>query len=421
MILLTGIGELLTMADEAPLGADGYWEETGIVRDAALLLAGDRILACGPRAAVHRQAAERGPHRQVDVEGRCVIPGLVDPHTHPVFGGSREDEFVMRIKGRPYTEIAAAGGGIRSTVRATRAASAEELSARLRRHADRFLDHGTTTIEAKSGYGLDTEQELKLLRVIRAVDQDHALDFVPTFLGAHEVPDEWRHDRAAYVRNVVDEMLPRVVAEGLAESCDVFCEKGVFELGDSRTILEAGRAAGLRLRVHADEIAPLGGAELCAELGAASADHLVMISERGIEALAAAGTTAVLLPTTSFILRLERDAPARRMIAAGCRIALATDFNPGTSWCQSLILTIGVAAARLRMTPYESLRAATWGAALSLGRETEIGSLAPSRRADLVVLDAPNHRHLAYKLGETRPWQVWKAGACVRSQTAPQK
>ncbi len=414
MILLTGIGELLTMVEPAPLDREGFWQETGIVEDAALLIEGEQVVAAGARASVEREADSRGPAERVDVAGRCVIPGFVDPHTHPVFGGTRETEFVMRLKGRPYTEIAAAGGGILSTVRATREAGVTQLEAALTRHAERFLDHGTTTIEAKSGYGLETKCELDLLRVIARVDARHALDLVPTFLGAHEVPAEWRHDRGAYLRLVIDEMLPRVVAEGLARSCDVFCEKGVFEIDDSRAILEAARAAGLRLRVHADEIAPLGGAELCAELGAASADHLVQISDAGIEALAASGTTAVLLPATSLILRLERDAPARRLIEAGCRVALATDFNPGTSWCQSLPLVIAIAAARLRLSPFESVRAATFEAARSLGLEDRIGSLAPGRRADLVVLDAPNHRHLAYRLGETRPWQVWKSGRRVR-------
>lgn len=414
MILLTGISELLTMAEPAPVGRDGHWEETGIVEDAALLFDRQRVLAAGARKQVERLASEKGPMERIDAKGRCVIPGFVDPHTHPVFDGSREDEFVMRLKGRPYTEIAAAGGGILSTVRATRGASTAELESLLLRHADRFLDHGTTTIEAKSGYGLETETEIDLLRVISRVNESHPLDLVPTFLGAHEVPEEWRGDRSGYKRLVIDEMMPRVVAERLAESCDVFCEKGVFELDDSREILEAAKSSGLRLRVHADEIAPLGGAELCAELGAASADHLVQISDAGIEALAASGTTAVLLPATSLILRLERDAPARRMIEAGCRVALATDFNPGTSWCRSMPLLVGIAAARLLMTPYESVRAATHEAALSLGRAGEIGCLAPGSRADLVVLDAPNHRHLAYRLGETRAWQVWKSGTRVR-------
>ena len=416
MILLSGIGELATMAEEAPLDPDGYWQETGLVTDAALLLDGSEILAAGPRRAVTREANDRGPFTTLDLGGRCVTPGLIDPHTHPVFGGSREEEFVLRLKGRPYTEIAAAGGGIRSTVRATRAATEAALEARLRGHADRFLDHGTTTIEAKSGYGLDPEQELKLLRVIARVTADHPLDLIPTFLGAHEVPDEWRHDPDGYLQLVIDTMIPQVVAAGLAESCDIFCEKGVFEIAASRTLLQAAKAAGLRLRVHADEIAPLGGAELCAEMGADSADHLVMISDRGIEALAASGTTAVLLPATSLILRLERDAPGRRMIAAGCRVALATDFNPGTSWCRSMPLLFGLAAARLRLTPFEALRAATWEAAVSLHREHRIGALTPGRQADLVVWDCPNHRHLAYCLGEVRPWQVWKRGVLVRAQ-----
>ncbi len=414
MILITGISELLTMAEPAPVGRDGHWQETGIVEDAALLIDGERVVAAGARKPIERQASEMGPVERVEAEGRCVIPGFVDSHTHPVFGGSREDEFVMRLKGRPYAEIAAAGGGILSTVRATRDASIAELEASLVRHAERFLDHGTTTIEAKSGYALETEREIDLLRVISRVDQKHALDLVPTFLGAHEVPAEWRGDRQGYKRLVIDEMMPRVIAENLAESCDVFCEKGVFELEDSREILEAAKSEGLRLRVHADEIAPLGGAEMCAELGAASADHLVRISDAGIEAMAASRTTAVLLPATSLILRLEADAPARRMIESGCRVALATDFNPGTSWCQSMPLLVGIAAARLLMTPYESVRAATHEAALSLGRDGRIGCLAPGSRADLVVLDAPNHRHLAYRLGEARPWQVWKSGVRVR-------
>lgn len=404
------------MAQEAPLGSDGFLQETGLVSDGAVLIDGETIVAAGPRASVHAVADEAGITDSVDLGGRCVVPGFVDPHTHPVFSGTREDEFVMRLKGRDYVDIAAAGGGILSTVSATRNATLDELVADLAHRSDRFLALGTTTIEAKSGYGLDLATELRMLEAIAKVNQTHALDLVPTFLGAHEVPAEWRPDTAGYARHVAEEMLPAVVQQGIAEFCDVFCEKGVFELEDSRRILQAARDQGLGLRVHADEIAPLGGAELCAELGAATADHLVQISDAGISALAASSTVAVALPATSLILRLERDAPVRRMIAAGCRVALATDFNPGSSWCQSMPLVIGIAAARLRMTPFEALRGATRIAAESLGRGDQIGSLAPGYQADLVVLDGPNHRHLAYRLDGNPVHRVWKRGQGVPSE-----
>jgi imidazolonepropionase len=356
--------------------------------------------------------------RELDARGGTLVPGFVDAHTHPVFVTTREDEFELRTRGASYAEIAQQGGGILSTTRGVRAATREQLASRLTLHLDRFLELGTTTVEAKSGYGLSLADELKCLEAIAEASARHPVDVVPTFLGAHDYPPEYRERRPEYVRSIVDEMLPRVAELDLAEYCDVFTEGIAFSLADSRAILERARKLRLGLRMHVDQLTPLGGAELAAELRAASADHLEHVSERGIEALGEAGVIPVLCPVVPLFLRQEREAPARRMIDAGLAVAISTDFNPGSCYLQSMPEVISWAALRYRMSAGECLTAATLNAACSLGRGAETGTLEAGKRADLVVLDLPNHRHLAYELGRNPVRAVVAAGRCVRERSA---
>lgn len=351
--------------------------------------------------------------RQLDARGGTIVPGFVDAHTHPVFAGTREAEFEQRTAGASYAEIAAGGGGILSSVRGVRAASREELLAGLMVRLDRFLEHGTTTIEAKSGYGLSLEDEIKSLEVLAAAARAHPVEIVPTFLGAHAVPEEYLDAPEKYVDLVVDTMLPRVAEAHLAEYCDVFSEASYFDLDASRRILGRARELGLGLRVHADQLTSFGAAELAAELGAASADHLELASDRGIEALARAGVIPVLCPVVPLFLRLEAEAPARRMIDAGLAPALSTDFNPGSCFLQSLPEVFSWAALRYRMSAAETLTAGTLNAACSLGRGDRLGTIEPGKDADLLVLDVPNHVHLVYELGRNPVSAVVKKGRVV--------
>ena len=360
-----------------------------------------RIAAVGPRAAIETaleaEGYPLGRFARLDAGGGCVTPGLIDPHTHLVFAGSREGEWLLRQRGAGYLEILESGGGILSTVAATRAASIEQLTAHGRRWLDEMLGHGVTTIEAKSGYGLDLETEIRLVEVAYQLGREGPIEIVPTFLGAHAVPPEFRSrpdGTEAYVRSVIEEQLPGVAAHGRARFCDVFCEGGVFSADQSRRILEAGAGFGLGLRLHADELAPSGGAELAAALGAASADHLATPSEAGVDALAEAATegrpvVATLLPATTWFLMKDHGAPARTFIDRGIPVALGTDFNPGTSPTASLPLAMTVACIELRMTPDEALSAVTINAARAIGLEDEIGSLEPGKSADLVIWRVP--------------------------------
>jgi imidazolonepropionase len=367
-----------------------------------------RIAAVGPRAALETALDEGGyplgRFARLDAGGGCVTPGLIDPHTHLLFAGSREGEWQLRQQGAGYLEILEAGGGILSTVAATRAASLEQLLAHGRRWLDEMLGHGVTTIEAKSGYGLELETEIRLIEAAYRLAREGPIDVVPTYLGAHAVPVEFRSrpdGTEAYVRSVVDEQLPGVAAHGRARFCDVFCEEGVFTADQSRRILEAGMALGLTPRLHADELAPSGGAELAAELGAASADHLATPSKAGIDALAHAASegrpvVATLLPATTWFLMKDHGAPARTFIDRGIPVALGTDFNPGTSPTASLPLAMTVACLELGMTPDEALSAVTLNAARAVGLDDEIGSLEAGKSADLVVWRVPSSSQIPY-------------------------
>jgi len=384
-----------------------------------------RIVAVGSRRAVERAIAGEGLPLErfapLDADGGTVTPGLVDPHTHLLFGGSREGELLLRQRGAGYLEILASGGGILSTVAATRAADEEALAAHGRAWLAEMLAHGTTTIEAKSGYGLDLATELRLLEVAHQLGREGPIDVLPTYLGAHAVPAEFRvrpDGTEAYVRNVLEEQLPGVAAQGRARFCDVFCEEGVFTAGQSRRILEAAAAYGMAPRLHADELAPSGGAELAAEIHAASADHLGNPSEEGIAALADAARSdhpvvATLLPATTWFLMADHVAPARKLIEAGVPVALGTDFNPGTSPTPSMPLVLTLACLTLKMTPSETLTAATVNAAHALGLGDQTGSLEPGRQADLVIWRVPNAAQIPYWPGADLVRTVVKRGRIV--------
>ena len=383
--LLEHAAAIATCAGAAPRRGRAQGE-VSILTDAVIAAHEGTILYVGPASAVSDHVDVQPRAMRIDARSCTVVPGFVDPHTHVVFAGDRRDELRRRLAGATYADIAASGGGIVRTVEATRAASESELVAAAKPRLDEMLACGTTTCEAKSGYGLTTESELTQLRAIRTLDAEHHVDLVPTFLGAHEVPVEFRSRRADYVSLVIDEMIPRVADEALADWCDVFCEQGVFTVEESIAILEAGKRAGLMPRIHADELAPSGGSRVAAAVGARSADHLVYVDDASADALAAAGTCAVLLPAASFYLRLGRLAPARMLIEHGVPVALATDVNPGGGFSPSMPFVMSLACFGMGMTVEESLVAATLNAAWSLDRAHAVGSLEPGKLMDAVVV-----------------------------------
>lgn len=387
-----------------------------VVQDAVVCVEGDRIQWVGERRDAPPLAEGE---RVVDVQGAMVTPGWVDSHTHLIWAGSRQHEFRQRLEGRSYQEIARAGGGIMSTVREVRKASLEQLVQGGRRRLQRLLSFGVTTVEVKSGYGLDTESEMRMLQAARILGQEGPQTLVPTFLGAHTVPTEYRGQRERYVDLVCEEMIPQVVETGLAEGCDIFVEEGAFSIQEARKILTCAKDLGLMLRVHADQLSAMGGAQLAAELGAVSADHLEEIDADGIRALADAGVVACMIPGSTFCLGQSRYAPARALLEAGVTLALATDLNPGTTCSENLALIGSIAATQMRLTPLEILRALTQGGARSLHRQHELGSLAPSYLADLVVWDAPDLDYLFYHYGVSHVAQVYCRGQMCYTQTHP--
>lgn len=349
----------------------------------------------------------------IDADNRLVTPGFVDPHTHPVFFDTRETEYEMRIMGKSYMEIAAAGGGIRSSVRSLRSADMNILNKRVKQRLDDFLQFGTTTIEAKSGYGLSPESELMSLRLLKELGENHPLDIVRTFLGAHEYPDEYRDDHEAYIDLIIEKMLPVIARDDLAEFCDVFCEEGVFSVKETRLVLEAAKFLGLGLRFHTEEFKPIGGVQLAAKLGAVSADHLTAITDEGIEALVEGNIIPILLPATTFFLGSDNYAPGRKMWDRGLSVALATDFNPGSSMTQSMPLVISIACLKLKVTPLEALQAATYHAAKSLLLDDRCGSLEKGKQADFVIWRFDRYQGIPYFLAYPSVQSVWKKGVRV--------
>ncbi len=419
-LLIHSAAQLCTV----PPHADGPQRGTqlgdlGLIEDGAIAIVGGRVTAVGrtPDLRVQFRAA-----REIDAGGRVVCPGFVDPHTHLIWMGDRAVEFERRIAGATYMEIMAAGGGIMSTVRATRDASVEALVAAARPRLDRMLAHGATTVEVKTGYGLETVAELRQLEAIVALDRSHPVTLAPTFMGAHAIPTEYRGREDAYVALLVEEMLPAVAEQARALGlprlpfCDVFCEEGAFDLAQSRRILEAARALGFPLKIHVDEFKALGGTSLAVELGAVSADHLVTTPPEEIALLGAAQTVAVSLPCTPFGLGHHDYTPARALLDAGAALALASDCNPGTAWNESIPFVIALACRYLRLTPQEALVAATLNAACALGLGGEVGSLMPGYAADVLILDAPDYRHLGYRFGANPVAMVIKAGRIVAGE-----
>jgi imidazolonepropionase len=403
MPVLENIGNLIDCPAEVPSG------HLLKVEDAALVWDNSRILWKGPRRDLPARFAQM---QRVDAGRKLVIPGLIDCHTHLAFGGWRAKEFEMRALGRSYLEIARSGGGILSTVQATRVATEEELLSKCLGHLRAMVRLGVTTVECKSGYGLDKPTEFKLLRVYRRLKKCQPLKIVPTFLGAHAVPLEYQSDRQGYVQFLVEEMIPAVAAEALAGFCDVFVEESSFTRSEARRILEAGSACGLRPRVHADQLTDGGGAALAAETGASSADHLEFISQEGIRALARKDVVAVALPLASLYLG-SKPMPARKLIAAGVKVALATDFNPGSAPSCHLPLAMSLGCTMLGMSPAEVLRAVTLHAAQAIEMQDSIGSLEPGKEADFVLIDAPDFTHWLYRLPPSTVAETYLGGVKV--------
>jgi imidazolonepropionase len=382
-------GDLLTFPKGAILAEDGLIREIG------------------PESEVLQTARHLKIDLEIDCEGRCLIPGFVDPHTHLCFHGLRESEFSLRLEGVPYLEILRRGGGILSSVKRVREATEEQLFSSTMELAQSALKHGTTTIEIKSGYGLETQNELKMLRVIERVGRQSPLDVVPTFMGAHAIPEEERQDPEAFVEKIVREMLPEVALQGIARFCDVFCEDGVFSISQSRRILEAARGLGLGIKIHADEVHDLGGAALAASVGAVSAEHLLAASDEGLKAMASAGTIAVLLPATAYSLG-KPFARARDMVNLGVPVALATDCNPGSCFCESVPFVFGLAVMAMHLSPEEALVATTLNAAYALGNAVSCGSLEAGKKADFLLLEGESPAIFAYHAGVSPVKAVYK-------------
>ena len=406
-LLLTNIGMLATPLGKGPRkGAEQG--EIQILRDAWVLCEDGVIAQVGTGPAPAAADAQ-----VVDAQGSLVTPGLVDAHTHLVFGGWRQNELGLKLHGKTYLEIQNAGGGIQSTTNATRKATEEELTAKAAKALDEMMSFGVTTCEAKSGYGLALEHELKQLRAIRRLQEEHPMDVVATFMGAHLVPAEYKNDREAYVRLVCEEMMPAVKEQGIAKFCDVFCEADTFTVEEARRVLEAGLKNGLRPKIHADEIEAIGGSQLAGEIGAISAEHLIVCPPEGIESMARGGVIACLLPATSFNLG-STFAPARDMVNAGVPVAMATDFNPGSCPCLNLQFVINLGCLKYKLTPEEVLTAVTLNGAAAIDMADKVGSVEPGKQADLVIWDAPDLDYICYRVGSNLTRHVIKKGSLVR-------
>ena len=413
-LAFVNIGQLVTLAGPSRPRVGTELRELGIIPNAALLIEGGRVVTAAPYSELKPKISPDAI--VIDVEGRCVTPGFVDAHTHLVFAGNRAAEFEQRIAGATYQQIAAAGGGILSTVRATRAASEEELLAESRRHRDWMLRAGTTTTEAKSGYGLERETELRMLRVMARLNAEGLMRIVPTLLAAHSVPPEFATRRAEYIRWIAEELIPEVATLKLASFCDAFCDDHAFTVEEARTVLAAARVHGMDLRLHAEQFRPGTGAALAAALGARTADHLETATAETLDALRAATVQPVLLPGSVFALARTAYPPARAMVERGLAIVLASDFNPGSSPICSMPFILSLACLHMALTPAEALTATTINAAWSLGLGKEIGSLEPGRQADLLIHEFADYRELAYFIASPALPGVFIAGEEVSSQ-----
>jgi imidazolonepropionase len=415
-LFIYNIGVLITMQGSPLPRSKDEMSQIGEIRNAAIAVRDGKIAAIGTEQKVRAIIEGLPITKQIDAEGKLVTPGLVDPHTHLVHGGSREHELALKLKGASYLEILAQGGGILSTVKATRQATEDELYAKALTSLNTMLLHGATTVEAKSGYGLTLEDELKQLRVTKRLNESHPVDLVSTFMGAHIIPAEYKEQPSAYIDLLINEMLPEVKRLELAEFCDVFCEHGVYTVEQSRQILHAAKELGFGIKIHADEIEPMGGSQLAGELGCISAEHLIATPDEGLEAMKQAGVIAVCLPATSFNLRLKEHARARTMIEMGVPVALSTDYNPGSSPTESIQLVMTFGCLNLSMSPEEVITAVTINAAHAIGRADTIGSLEVGKIADIVIFNATNLAYLPYHFGTNHVHTVIKKGHVVVSE-----
>jgi len=412
-LLITGASQLLTLRGRVPRRGKAL-SELGIVKNGAVLIRDGMIAAVGSRADIESLPEARTAEK-LDVGGRVVLPGFVDSHTHLIHAASRAEEYELKIAGASYEEIARKGGGILNSVKKLRAATANALKKRAHRALQEFAAHGTTTLEAKSGYGLDLASELKILRLQRELNQEQPLEIVSTFLGAHVVPAEYRTKPGGterYVALLTETLIPDVAADKLAEFCDVFCDRGAFSRKDSKRILEAGKKSGMLPRIHAEQLTRTGATQLAVQLGAASCDHLEQVNKADIRALGKSNTVATLLPGCDFHLGLKY-APARELIAAGAIVALATDYNPGTSPTMSMPMILSLACTQLRMSPAEAIAAATINAACSLARDSRIGALEVGKQADIAVFEVDDYREIPYYFGVNKCWMTLKRGRPV--------
>jgi imidazolonepropionase len=413
-LLICGAAEVVTVRGRGARRGAAV-SSIGVIRDGAILVRDGLIAAVGPSSKIEK-LTESKKAEKVDVGGRVVLPGFVDAHTHLIHAASRAEEYELKIRGASYEEIARKGGGILNSVRKLRAATAEELKNRARGFLGQFAKHGTTTIEAKSGYGLDVTSELRILSLHKELNAEQPLEIVSTFLGAHVVPEEFRGKSGGtrqYLQLLTEELIPEVAENGLAEFCDVFCERGAFSVADSRRVLAEGKARGLVARVHAEQLSHTGATRMGMEMNAASCDHLEYLQAADIRALGKSQTVATLLPGCDFHLGLDRYAPARELIDAGAIVALATDFNPGTSPTLNMAMILSLACSLLRMTPAEAIAAATINAAYSLGREKRIGSIEVGKQADLAVFEVADYREIPYYFGVNTCWMTMKRGEIV--------
>jgi imidazolonepropionase len=413
-LLITGASQLLTLRGASPRRSASL-SDLAIIKDGALLICDSQILAVGTRVKIESNPAARNAEK-LDIAGRVILPGFVDSHTHLIHAASRAEEYELKIKGASYEEIARKGGGILNSVKKLRAATSQALKTRAASALQEFASYGTTTIEAKSGYGLDVASELKILSLHKELSSEQPVEIASTFLGAHIVPAEFRnHPDGAekYIRLLIEQSLPEIAAQNLAEFCDVFCDRGAFTREQSEHILQEGQSHGLAPRLHAEQLSHTGATQLAVQLGAASCDHLEQITAADIRALAKSNTVATLLPGCNFHLGLKQYAPARKLIDAGAIVSLATDYNPGTSPTVSMPMILSLACTQLRMTPAEAIAAATINAACALHREKRIGSLEPGKQADLAVFDVEDYREIPYYFGMNRCWMTIKRGEII--------